>query len=232
MKNKGIIIGFLIGLVVLLIIIVVMIGFLFNQKEETSERQQEVTDSPEVVVTNANEEPIFIKYGNFKSYDSVQSIITNFNPDYTSEEIEAEVLLYFFTLIRYEDYEDAYTFVATNVTAAYDFDYQYEDFVGDFKELWEVLGNPINLSYTVLEPRTPYNVTNNMGIHEKTTIKVSCDDAKAIYMTFIITEDNKLIPFDCLSIPTDVKYGILSAEDGQLTQDTYYEDILKDGGYE
>lgn len=210
-KSKNVGIALLIGVALFLLIgIVTVIGFIAKINKASSDGDDTENGGGSGVSTEQverrsasdyvkDDEEMFIKYGNFKDYENAVAVIKNSMPDATTEDISKEVFEYWFTLIRYEDYADAYTFIDTDYIKNLGADYGIDDFTCDMANL-RVYGeytSGITMQAQILDGKTPYMAK---GVENRYMCRItSTEDDEAgnvVYLPYYCTEDYKIIPVD------------------------------------
>lgn len=190
-------------LVLVLIVIIIFVAMLFlgtgNTTSEPEEQNTATTEEPLADVTyEMEQEEMFLKYGNFKNHETALNVIQASMNGESEWDIETEVFLYWFTLVRYGDYSDAYTFIDTDMITQYGIEYSYEQFVMDCEDLCVRGGidDDLWLRATVVDGSTPTDEPIGNLHMAVITSDAETDGGVALFLPFYITEELKIIPFD------------------------------------
>lgn len=205
-KMSGGLIAVLVAMGIVVVVIAGLLLFILNSgktstlKGETSTADATLTDSSDM----------FEKYGNFKDFTSISTIIPNTMPDADKATIRSEIMDYWFMLIQYGDYSDAYTFIATDIINQAGVNYTYEDFVVTCTQWATILEDePKNLKIKVLDGVTPNSPPyGNLHMAVIYTGDEISEGQTVIYLPFYVMENGQLIPFDVTEQPASQKYGI------------------------
>lgn len=201
-------------IVVVLIAIFVLVGMLVSQNKNKQVEADVTTENAYAV----NDEKLFAKYGNFKSYDSAIGVIRNSmqNVEDANTSIEQEVFQYWFALVRYADYEDAYSFVAQDAIHGFGIEYSYEAFQSDCLDMRIGGTDEKNLALIieVLPWEEPLEQNNGFGVSSKrmAVIYSKGNEANAYYLPFYITDDYHIIPFDINAVSPMERYGAVDLD--------------------
>lgn len=208
----------LIILIIMLMVTFLMVGLVIAMVLSAKQSGDIGKENTEEIVVDINHsyalenEEMYLKYGNFKDYESAIAVIRNSMPDAGEQEIADEIFRYWFTLLRYGDYKDAYTFVSTDKISEAGIDYSIEDFTEDMTELRVCGGidDPLQMEVTVMEGATPSEAGYGM-LHMAVITSIEEKDAGiALFLPFYMLGDNRIIPFDLLAEAPAERYGTIS----------------------
>ena len=208
-------------LVLVLVIILILVAFLFLGRtpvEAVPEEPEVSTEEPLANYDyNMEQEEMFLKYGNFKNHETALNVIESSLSGEDESVIQKEVFNYWFTLIRYGDYSDAYTFVDVEQISRYGINYSYEQFMMDCEDLCVRGGvdDDLWLHAEIIDGSTPSTADSIGNLHMAViTSDAEADTGVALFMPFYITENRKIIPFDILQQSVSERYSVVSGDSG------------------
>lgn len=211
----------------ILIVLAFLIGFIILLATQKEELPSDSADNTEETLVESMS--MFEKYGNFKSYESAYSVITNYlGIDSSREEIEAEVFLYWFELVKYGDYDDAYSFVDTEELDSYGISYSYEDFKADCNRIYRDSGadETTDMEVMVLDRVSERDLTVG-NLHMAVITDGGKDSSVCAYMPFFLTKECKIIPFDVSNVRL-VNDRNQAATEGTTIENTPSEALTED----
>lgn len=176
----------------------------------TDEFGNEIEKNP---LLGMDEEIAFQKYGNFKDFETVSGMIESTMASSTKEDRLNELLSYWFTLLRYQDYEDAYSFVDVDYINDCGISYERADLTTDILNVRALAGidDMTLMQIQILSGTIPTDldsVTKYMAIIQS---DAEVDGNVRVYFPFYVTEQGKIIPFDMETSSPSEKYGSLDA---------------------
>lgn len=222
-KNTGtgkVIRGIAIALFVLVLFIIAFAIYLYLLTGPAPEDDAtEASTANEYVMEN---EVMFAKYGNFKNYESASSIIISSMEDSGRTDIEHEIFDYWFTLVRYGDYEDAYSFIDNESIVTYGIAYDFDDFTQDCARIR--IGNSedanVRLQAEILE-NNMLSMMNDANLGDVHMAVISSDTVESVlYFPFYITKDYHIIPFELGMESPYQRYGSIESGIDENYEDT------------
>lgn len=234
-KKNSLINGTVIALIIIIVLVLIigMVMFAMMNKSlgtgtsgdntngtvATDEFGNEVEKNP---LLGMDQETAFRKYGNFKDFETVSGMINSTMASATKEEQLNELLSYWFTLLRYQDYEDAYSFVDVDYINDCGISFRREDLTTDILNVRALAGidDMTLMQIRILSGTIPTDlsgVTKYMAIIQS---DAEVDGNVRVYFPFYVTEQGKIIPFDMEASSPAEKYGSIDASNSDKNSST------------